>query len=1085
MHLRSIKFWTLFLSQVLFQSPAFAQSQGPIFIENKGQWDNEILYGAQIHGGHIFLKNDGLRYELKEEPRDVMHAHDAASLKRSLRRTFNTPKSSKRTIDARFIEAQKGISVVPERAITTKYNYYISDDESTWASGCRAFESLTLENVYEGIDFKLYVQDNSIKYDWIIQAGADPRIIQTKYEGNLIAYTEGGCSFIDAGVATIMENRPMVYQVDEVGNKHQVACSYQLSGNVLSYEMPKGYDRNKKLVIDPELVFSTFSGSTSDNFGYTACFDDEGGLYSGGIVFGNGFPVTTDEEFGGGLSDIAILKFDSAGTELEYATFLGGSGGESPHSLIVNNKNQLVILGTTGSADYPTTLNAYDDSFNGGTPFTIFDTYENGTDIIVSILGETGELLASTFVGSEGNDGVLKMMSIGQYENDLIYNYGDYQRGDIAVDDQDNIFIASSTNGLDFPIVNAVQDVYSGGNSDAIAFSLTGDLSSMRWSTYLGGANDDAAYSIKLNDNGEAVVAGGTNSDDFPTTNDVLFPTHQGGVDGFISIINSTSASLAQSTFLGTPEYDQAYFVDIDQDGFIYATGQTTGLYPVAGNVYSNPNSGHFIHKISSDLSSTAFSTVFGDGVSRPNLSPTAFLANECGNIFFSGWGGITNTNAAPGTSTLGSTENLPVTSNAFRVSSDGSDFYLLVLSSDGSELLYGSYYGSVGSTGDHVDGGTSRFDKRGIIYQAACSCGGSDDNFPTTEGAYSRVNRGVNGEGVERCNNAAFKFDLATLKASFDIEDQFGQKNISVGCIPLELNFINKSIGGQDFLWEFDNGQSSTTEDNIQITYTKPGTYTMSLTVTDDNTCSGVDVFTRQLRIFDDQISVSSDVSICRGDQTQLSANGGVSYHWLPSLFISNQSSSSPIVSPTETTTYTVEIETPNGCLLEEEVTVSVEDVVFVDFEVVPSIRSCNTNTSFEFINNTEYDGEMIWDFGDGQTATADNLTYVYETAGSYTATLLVDENCVADMRVSLLSEQLFVPNVITPNNDGRNDQFVIDYSLPLELTIIDRTGSPVYESSDYQNNWDAKGVPSGVYYYNIRFSSGTSCRGWLQVIK
>ena len=142
--------------------------------------------------------------------------------------------------------------------------------------------------------------------------------------------------------------------------------------NKLRFEFPNGYNQNIDLIIDPTLIFSTYSGSISDNFGYTATYDNQGYLYSGSTAFGVDYPVTTgafQQSFQGGVTDIVITKYDTLGQTRIYSTYLGGSSDELPHSMVVNNNNELYVLGTTGSNDFPTTPNAFQTNFNGGTNF--------------------------------------------------------------------------------------------------------------------------------------------------------------------------------------------------------------------------------------------------------------------------------------------------------------------------------------------------------------------------------------------------------------------------------------------------------------------------------------------------------------------------------------------------------------------------------------------------------------------------------------------------------------------------------------------------------------------------------------------
>lgn len=885
-----------------------------VFIENKGQWPPHVRYAANIPGGQLFFEQDGLTYAFHGQRHPDHHSGHAqhanarsttnASHPTSLRVKFNTTRS------ARLVETG---------ASATRYNYYLGNDPSQWGEGCRVYSTITYQNLYEGIDLHFYTSGSGLKYDLVLKAGADPDQIRFSYTGQKNMHLEDDCLFLNTGQGTITENKPIAYQYDQ-----PVQARYRLQDNVMTFEFPQGYDPSQPLVIDPELIFSTFSGSLSDNFGYTACFDDSGNLYSGGVIFGPFYPRTVGTAFAGGQTDILLLKYDSTGQNLLYGTFLGGSSEEAPHSLVVNHDNELLIMGTTGSLDFPTSTSAYQRVFGGGNPVAVNGSFTDsdmvqGTDIYVAKLDPDGRLSAATFVGGANNDGLLKMRRIGDYGTPLIQNYGDYQRGDIIMDDADNVYIASFTDGADFPITNGFQSTYGGGSNDAVVFSLNANLSQMRWSSYLGGSNDDAAYSVKLDRNNNVLLGGGTTSSNFPTTSGSLKPVYGGAIDGFITKISASGTAILQSTYLGTGSYDQAYFIDIDDDQNVYAFGQTRGPYPVTPGTYHVPNSGQFVHKLTPDLDGTVFSLVFGSGSPEPNISPTAFLANECENIFLSGWGGIVNNGNSPN---QGNTFGMPITSDALYSQTDGSDFYLMALSADGSSLLYSTYFGSTDPfNGDHVDGGTSRFDKRGIMYQSVCSCGGRDDDFPTTPNAYAQINTGsiFTPDGIiERCNNAAFKFDLASLEARFETD-------INTGCAPLTVTMINQSIGGETLFWDFGDSGQALNVDTVTYTYALPGTYEVMLRVTDENTCIGTSLTSKTITVLESEIAVSDPVRICANTSTVLEASGGVAYAWSPAESLDDPFSATPLASPTATTTYTVVIQSVAGCEVEASVTVTV----------------------------------------------------------------------------------------------------------------------------------------------------------------
>ena len=1058
------------------------------FIENKGQWDSTVKFAADIPGGKIYLKNTGVTYALIDAKGISAARHHRSETSKNTQ-TKNSDLNIIHTTHVDFIGATSSPTVISHGESETVYNFYLGSDETKWADHCSAYDVVTYKDIYPGVDLKFYSNQNYLKYDFILKKGVNPSVIKFEYSGvqdfklaekKLIAKTK---------YHTIVENIPYAYQTDKHGKTKKLACNYIVENNKVRFSFPKGYKKNQKLTIDPELIFSTFSGSTADNFGYTACFDNAGNLYSGGIVFGIGLPSTTGEAFSGGLTDIGILKYDSTGTKLLYATYIGGNSEDNPHSLVVNNKNELIIMGSTGSPNYPTSANAYDRTFNGGSLFNVFGAsprgdYLNGSDIIITKLDNTGRLKSSTFVGGSGNDAVLKIAADGTYVNKLIRNYGDYFRGDVIFDDDNNIYVASSTDATDFPVTSNIQNTYGGGNSDAVVFSLNEDLSMLRWSTYLGGTDDDAAYSVKLDSENNVYVGGGTASSTFPTTVNTIHPTYNGGIDGFITSIDQVADTIRHSTFLGTTEYDQAYFIDLDIDENVYAFGQTKGDYLITAGTYNIPNSGQFIHKLTNSLDATIFSTVFGSGTKEPNISPTAFLTNECDNIFLSGWGGSTNNRNSIN---QGNTEGMPVTNDALIKNTDGSDFYLMALSSDGKKLLYATYFGATNNGGDHVDGGTSRFDKRGIIYQSVCSCGGSADNFPTTEGAWSEINRGVNIVGTERCNNASFKFDLATLVARLETDNpEETERGLKEGCTPLAILFLNKSINGTEYFWDFGDGNTSTEKDRIVNTYDEPGSYKVTLRVRDINTCQIEDVATTTITVHESIITVGDDKEICGGDEVRINASGGISYDWTKSNGDLVSHVANPIVAPDTTTTYYVTVTDVNGCFMEDSVKVDVFPQVIADFEVKKT-HNCQSLPIFSFTSTAQNADAVLWNFGDGTTSNELNPTHQFPDSLDYTVSLLAMSSgkCLNKKSIVVSNKIIFVPNVVTLNNDGKNEKFIINTQTPLEVTIVNRWGKKLYKSKKYNNDWPKKDVPSGIYYYDLIFPDGSGCNGWIQVLR
>src|SRR5690606_33014903 len=128
-------------------------------------------------------------------------------------------------------------------------------------------------------------------------------------------------------------------------------------------------------------------------------------------------------------------------------------------------------------------------------------------------------------------------------------NYGDQLRGDIITDDDGDIYISTVTASSDFPATNSFGTIYNGGITDALILKLNSSLTNIVWAALLGGDNADASDTIKFDQQGNVVVAGGTSSLNFPTTDGVYQEVHAGQVDGWITIIKSDGSEILKSTF--------------------------------------------------------------------------------------------------------------------------------------------------------------------------------------------------------------------------------------------------------------------------------------------------------------------------------------------------------------------------------------------------------------------------------------------------------------------------------------------------------------------------------------------------------
>ncbi|MEQ8424289.1 MAG: hypothetical protein RIA63_06230, partial [Cyclobacteriaceae bacterium] len=567
---------------------------GQGFIENKNQWPCDVDFLVDVPGGKMAIQAGIFNYFFLDYQKiNDLHERGHSNFKEVSTATEDIQIEG-RKVTVRFVGAN---FTTRPRAVgrhSAYHNYFFGSDPEQWGSRAHAYSEIDYPGIYEGIDLKLYEVGQNIKYDLIVAAGADPNKIQIEYCGAVSMSISHGDLVVDAKLAEILEKKPVAFQWID-GNKRYVKAEYYLVGDQLSFVFPDGYDPCYELVIDPLLIFSTYSGSTADNWGSTATPGEGGNVYSSGVTnhlfgttFSGVFPATPGafQTSYGGLYDVAILKYDSAGQNLLYASYLGGADSESPHSLVMNGNQELLVLGTTSSGNFPTTINAFDRTYNdpSGVQISHVVTYNNGSDIFVSKISKDGsQLLASTFLGGTSADGLNPTTGL------LAMNYGDQLRGDIITDLSNDIYISTVTSSTDFPVSSAFDITYNGGSTDALVLKLKGDLSQILWGGYMGGAGEDAAYTIKLDSEEKLWLAGGTTSLDFPSTPETYQTVNKGNTDGWIANIENDGSAIIAATFTGTISYNQIYFLDLNDNDEVYVYGQTAGVFPITAETYSNP----------------------------------------------------------------------------------------------------------------------------------------------------------------------------------------------------------------------------------------------------------------------------------------------------------------------------------------------------------------------------------------------------------------------------------------------------------------------------------------------------------------
>lgn len=838
---------------------------------------NAYSWEGKWNGVQLYITDFDIRF-CWLNPQDMREVHDL-SPKERLKKNLNG--------GALFISFPQSQKINPEPIGMAMFDVNQINRGLTHAT--KAWRGWKTSNLWPGVDYSLEADGDALKSTFFLQAGIDPTVVKWKYQGAERLTLDEGKLVIHLKDGRMEEHSPLVYQTIN-GKKVEIPASFQISNETVSFKLSGTYDNLRPLVLDPTLVFVSYSGSLADNWGFTATPGPEGRLYSGGIAFGAGFPVTPGAfqvGFMGGSGsslhyDAALLAFAPQGDTLIWATYLGGSGNEQPHSMIVNfSDSSLYVMGTTNSADFPVTQNAFDTTINGD------------FDLFVAHFSPKGALLHATFLGGSGTDGINTALALKP-------NHGDDYRGEIILDHDDNVVIGSCTNSPDFPVLPGMYQSTGRVALDGIVARFDAKLSKLKIAVVVGSEGEEAVFSIKqLPLPSTSFVLGMVSNGSLPIVNQAPFRTKPGGVDGYVGLLSGDGKTMRASTWFGSSTNDWLFFVETGYDGLIYINGQNQGTVPRVGNSYHVPNSGQFIAAFDSTLTQLKWSGNYGSGRGIIDMVPTAFLVDDCGKVYISG-----STGKISIPQQIGPT-NLPLTADSIMGSANGYDFYMACWSAGFDSLLFATYYGGPISQ-EHVDGGTSRFDKKGVIYQSVCAgCGGRSD-FPVSSGTVvSPVNRALN------CNNAVIKL---AFELSNPIVADFSIPLNKPFCPPFNPEIINPttSTSGTSWLWTTSDGQQST--DSLpSFVFNKPGNYVITLRATNPLNCNLSSSISRNLTVNAPPQSFLplSDTCLCNSESFELEAPMRFPvYQW-----IGLNAGSNRVITIETSGSYVLTVSDSNGC--------------------------------------------------------------------------------------------------------------------------------------------------------------------------
>lgn len=384
---------------------------------------------------------------------------------------------------------------------------------------------------------------------------------------------------------------------------HSISTNYPTTAGVVQPSKDTGADLvlTRLTASGGGLTFSTYLGGSSGDFAEDIATDPSGNSFVVGSTVSNDFPTTAGAFDGtaNGQDDAFVAKFNSSGTALFYATYLGGSSFDQEWSIALDSgaTPSAHVAGRTQSANFPTTGAAF-DTVIGGT-----------SDAVVVRLNPPGTALTySTFLGGTSSD----------------------TADALALDFGGNALVTGGTLSANFPVTAGVVDSTHNGNSDVYVAKLNGLGSALTFATFVGGAQIDQGHGIAAYVGNQVAVVGSTSSPDFPIALDTVDGTHGGGTDAFYLRLNSTATQLLASSYFGGALTDLANDVALDPAGQTYFTGTTDNNgFAATPGAFTTAVNGAFLAKLAPKVcAGAAANAVYGAGKPGTNGVPTLAAVN-------------------------------------------------------------------------------------------------------------------------------------------------------------------------------------------------------------------------------------------------------------------------------------------------------------------------------------------------------------------------------------------------------------------------------------------------------------------------
>jgi hypothetical protein len=601
------------------------------FIANAGQEDERASFTLQGRDRSVYFTPQGLTFSLT-----TTTTPERPGLPASIARYLPAPAGLRWNVGLDFVGADPLAAPVGESPTQAVISYFHGSPKQ-WQSGMPTFSQVRYPELWPGIDLVYSGRTGALKYEFLVQPGADPAQIRLAYRGaGRVRLTETGGLEVSTPAGSFDDAAPQAYQVRD-GLTVPVDAAISLgdgSQGHTSYGFTLGaYDPSLPLVIDPEIVmFAGFIGGSGYDYGEDIALDAAGNIYIAGTTTSDQatFPTAVGPDLthnGEYYLDAFVAKLNPGGTALLYAGYIGGASNDEAFSIAVDAQGSAYIAGGTDSSEatFPV-ITGPDLIHNGSRDGFIVKVNPSGTALVYAgyIGGDDFDEAKAVAVDSEGSAYVVGVAQsdhttfpvkvgpdlthngggdafvakVSQSGASLVYSgfiggTGYDPANAVAVDSQGKAYLAGHTTSdqYSFPVkvgpdltFSPGRDGYGNPYPDAFVARVNAAGSGLDYAGYIGGLKNDSGRGIALSPDGSATVAGSTTSDEasFPVKvgPGLVYQGQYSGFwldagDAFVARVSPTGEGLVFAGYIGGARDDYAEDVALDAAGNVYIVGTT------------------------------------------------------------------------------------------------------------------------------------------------------------------------------------------------------------------------------------------------------------------------------------------------------------------------------------------------------------------------------------------------------------------------------------------------------------------------------------------------------------------------------